>query len=302
MNNLLMKAVPKAILGTVARQALVAKKNSPHIFFGLGVVGTLASTVLACRATMKLPQKLEEINKEIEENKLLRELPADRESPEAHLEELHHHIDTLHVYGRSAVKIVLLYAPAAILGTASIAMLTSSHIQMARRQSALMAAYAGVQEFLEKYRNRVREEVGEEKELELYHGSSKELVQTRDGEIIEARVVNPLHVSPYARFFDEYSSNWVRNAEYNRVFLEVQQAYANHRLVSMGHVFLNEVYDMIGVPRSKAGAVVGWLKGGDGDDYISFGMFDAWNSRFVNGSEPSILLDFNVDGVIYDKI
>jgi hypothetical protein len=64
---------------------------------------------------------------------------------------------------------------------------------------------------------------------------------------------------------------------------------------------------MLGIDRSKAGSVVGWVitKEGTGDNFIDFGVFDGDNPRardFVNGREGSILLDFNVDGVIYDKI
>jgi hypothetical protein len=302
MNKFLMKTIPNSVLRTVSRQLLVAKKNSPHIFFGVGIVGTAASAVMACRATLKLGDTLEGIAKEIEENKLLRAIPEDSESLEAQAEQLHHHINTLHVYSAAGWKIAKLYATPAVIGAASIALLTGSHVQMTRRNSALMVAYAGLEKFFGEYRNRVKQEVGEEKELELYHGSTTELVKKESGEIVEGRVVNPNRISPYARFFDEYSPNWVRNPEYNRIFLEIQQKYANDRLATVGTVFLNEVYDWLGIPRSKAGALVGWFDGGDGDGYISFGMYDAWNSQFVNGNEPSILLDFNVDGVIYDKM
>jgi hypothetical protein len=302
MKSFLMKTVPNVVLRNVGRQLLIAKKNSPHIFFGMGIVGAATSTFMACRATLKLGDTLDAVNKEIEETKLLRELPADSESPEAHIEQLHHHIDTVHVYGRAGFKVAKIYAPAVILGVASVAMLAGSHVQLTRRNASLMAAYAGLQKFFGEYRERIQKEVGEERELELYHGASTELVKTESGKVFEGKVINPLHISPYARFFDEYSPNWVRNPEYNRIFLEVQQSYANHKLNAVGHVFLNEVYDWLGIPRSPAGAVVGWLKGGGGDDYVSFGVFDAWNSQFVNGNEPSILLDFNVDGVIYEKI
>ena len=107
--------------------------------------------------------------------------------------------------------------------------------------------------------------------------------------------------SIYARFFDETSTNWQRTQGYNQFFIQAQQNYANDLLKSRGHVFLNEVYDMLGLERSKAGAVVGWVKG-NGDNYIDFGVFqgDEWNAmRFVTGDERSILLDFNVDGVVY---
>ncbi|MET0466310.1 MAG: DUF6353 family protein, partial [Chitinophagaceae bacterium] len=200
-----MKTIPSVVLRTVSRQLLVAKKNSPHIFFGVGLLGTATSAVMACRATLKLGETLEGINKEIEETKILREIPPAEDTPAVHREQLHHHIDTLHVYVVASMKIVKLYAPPVIIGVASVALLTGSHVQMTRRNSALMAAYAGLEKFFSQYRERVQQEVGEERELELYHGSSKELVKNSEGEVVEGRVVNPMRISPYARFFDEYS-------------------------------------------------------------------------------------------------
>ena len=98
------------------------------------------------------------------------------------------------------------------------------------------------------------------------------------------------------------------------MFLRRQQDYANEVLKSRGHLFLNEVYDMLGIPRTKAGQVVGWIYNEDnpnGDNYVDFGIYDLSNlsdsqkerkMAFVNGQEYSILLDFNVDGPIYDLI
>jgi hypothetical protein len=110
----------------------------------------------------------------------------------------------------------------------------------------------------------------------------------------------------YARFFDETCNDWKRNAEYNRAFLQCQQSYYNQMLQSRGHVFLNEVYDSLGIPRSQAGAAVGWILSKDGDNFVDFGIFDDLTNPhvrdFVNGHENSILLDFNVDGIIWDKI
>jgi hypothetical protein len=118
--------------------------------------------------------------------------------------------------------------------------------------------------------------------------------------------VGPDGASIYARFFDPTSTSWSKEPEYNLIFVQCQQNYANDLLRARGHVFLNEVYDMLGIPRSQAGAVVGWILSQDRttDNYIDFGVFDdEKNARdFVNGYEGSILLDFNVDGVIFDKI
>ena len=113
------------------------------------------------------------------------------------------------------------------------------------------------------------------------------------------------NLSPYARFFDESSTQWSHNPEYNLMFLNAQQNYANDKLHAVGHLFLNEVYEMLGLPHTKAGSVVGWVMNKGGDNCVDFGIYDLHNQikrAFVNGFEPSILLDFNVDGVIYDLI
>jgi hypothetical protein len=110
--------------------------------------------------------------------------------------------------------------------------------------------------------------------------------------------------SGYARFFDESSVQWRSDYTHNTFFLKTQQNYANDLLKIQGHVFLNEVYDLLGLPRSSAGALVGWVYEGDdiGDNYIDFGIFAPENVDALNGYVPRFLLDFNVDGVIYDAI
>ena len=108
-------------------------------------------------------------------------------------------------------------------------------------------------------------------------------------------------VSQYARFFDETCPSWSKNSEANLMFLKLQQQFANDMLKARGVLYLNEVYAMLGIPRTKAGQVVGWkydLENPSGDNYVDFGIFDEKNKSFVNGFERSILLDFNVDGII----
>lgn len=113
--------------------------------------------------------------------------------------------------------------------------------------------------------------------------------------------------SMYARFFDESCSNWYKDAEYNLMFLRQKQEYATAKLKNNGYLFLNDVYDMLGLPRSKVGQMVGWIYDIDnpdhvGDNYVDFGIYDVKSRQFVNGFENIILLDFNVDGMILDKI
>lgn len=111
--------------------------------------------------------------------------------------------------------------------------------------------------------------------------------------------------SIYARFFDESSSVWSKDAEQNLTFLKLQQQNANAKLKVQGYLFLNDVYDMLGIARTKAGQVVGWVYDENntrGDNYVDFGIYKDGNRTFVNGYERSILLDFNVDGNILDRI
>lgn len=278
------------------RQLLKAKKSSPRWMFAAGITGTVVSTVLACRATLKLEEKLEAFREEVDEVK---------EAEQYALTKRDYQKDLAYVYVKGTYSIAKLYAPAVIVGASSIAALTGSHVTLSRRNASLTAAYSALQLSFDAYKERVKEELGEEKELDIRNGMIDTTVENESGKKETVKMVNSAGISQYAKFFDEGSPNWQKSPELNRLFIQCQQNYANHLLHARGHVFLNEVYDMLGLDRTKAGQVVGWVIGDKdhpGDNYIDFGLFEVANARFINGWERSILLDFNVDGVIYDKI
>jgi hypothetical protein len=291
----MMSFVPAAISKTVARNSLVLQTKSPGLLFGAGIVGVIGSTVLACRATLKMEEVLGEAKTKLD---MAKGLEHDDYS------ERDRQKDITTIYVQSGVKVLRAYGPAIIVGSLSIAALTSSHNILSRRNAALMSAYAALEKGFAEYRSRVVEKYGEDEDRHLRYGSRTEVV--KEGKVThQITRVGTDTPSIYARFFDQLSPSWSKEPEYNLVFLTCQQNYANDQLRSRGHVFLNEVYDLLGIPRSEAGAVVGWILG-VGDDYIDFGVWDdRTNSRvrdFVNGWEGAILLDFNVDGVIFDKI
>lgn len=292
-----MKYVPNALSRTVVRTVLKAKADSPSLMFYGGVVGVVGAAVLACRATLQLDDKLNEMAKERLESEAI--IVTDRNGNDIEK------VKTL-VYLKNVSTVAKLYAPAIGLGAVSIAALAGSHRTLTKRNIALTAAYAAVERGFADYRARVLADVGEEKEREYrYPLVDVEIEDAETGKKIKTKLVSPDAATIYARFFDESNANWGPSSESNMMFLRTNQIYLNDRLHANGHIFLNEVYDQLGIPRSKAGAVVGWVISKDGDNYIDFGIFDADNDRkraFVNGHEYSILLDFNVDGVIYDKI
>lgn len=136
-------------------------------------------------------------------------------------------------------------------------------------------------------------------------GYETAVVELKPNALTEAR--NGDVPSPYARFFDDSSPMWTRDSESNLRFLKHNQNYANDLLKSRGHLFLNDVYQLLGIPKTRAGQVVGWIydpENGEGDNHVDFGIYhDDQHSRdFVNGYEKSILLDFNVDGEILNML
>lgn len=308
--------ITHAVTSTIGRQKLIVGKNSPHVMFGMGVVGVAASTVLACRSTLKLEETLDETQDLLNKAKMLREREAKKQASGAEkiaYSEMDYKKDLTKIYIRSAVSVGRLYAPAFLVGGLSIAALTGAHVTMTKRNASLTAAYATIDKAFKEYRKRVIDDVGEEKEREYYQGVEVREVysEKENGEPVVEQVGYSRGLSPYAVLFDSSNKNWTAQPDYNIYFLRCQQAYWNTMLQSRGHVFLNEVYDMLGLPHTKAGAVVGWVKG-NGDNYVDFGIFSSardenmneqdFINTFMFGKDAAIYLDFNVDGVIYDKI
>lgn len=306
-----LKIMKQTLSNKTAMKRLILKKHSAEILMGLGIVGVVTSTVMACKATLKVEDIIDEAKATMED------VDHGLEHPElikGGYTAVDAQKDKSIVYVQTGVKFAKLYAPSIALGVISVSALLGSHKIMKRRNVAVVAAYNGLKMTFDNYRRRVIEEFGEDKDRYYRYGLRREEVEVietdKNGKEKKtkkmATVVDPNHISQYARFFDETSTEWSKTPEYNKIFLQAQQNYANNLLQARGHLFLNEVYDMLGWAdnRSQAGAVVGWVLSNDddADNYVDFGIFNPENSDFVNGLERSILLDFNVQGVIYDKI
>lgn len=301
-----MKLLQK-VANIAGRKGLVLQKHAPKILLVTGVTGIVASTIMACRATTKIDAVIEPTKERLDK---MARVTQNGEVFSKTYTEKDYKSDKIKVYSEGAVGIVKLYAPAVALGVFSIGCIVGGHTILNKRNIALAAAYKTVSESYAAYRKRVVEELGEDKDRRFKHGTETkvETVVGEDGKktkkVID--VEDPSKYSEYAKFFDESSIHWEKSPDHNLTFVRCQQNFANDMLRSRGHVFLNEVYDMLDIPRTAAGSVVGWVKDSiDGDGHIDFGLFDGDNMTvrdFVNGYERCILLDFNVDGVIYDLI
>lgn len=304
------------ILTTVSRGfhkiGFSLKQHSPEILVVGGVALGVVSAVMACKATTKLNSILEEGKEQVDQ---IHDVIDNKKFPEDQYSEEDAKKDLAIVYVKTGFEIAKLYAPAVGLGVLSIGSILAGHNILHKRNVALAAAYTLVDSGFKEYRGRVVERFGKELDKELKHNIKAQMVEevvvNEDGTetIVEktVSVANPNFGSDYARFFDDGCTGWTDDAEYNLMYLRRQQDYANDLLKQKGHLFLNEVYDMFNIPRTKAGQVVGWIYDDTlsaGDNYVDFGIYDLTDEdkrRFVNGKEKVILLDFNVDGVIINR-
>lgn len=299
---------------TFHRVGFKLKKHSPEILVVAGVVGTVAGTVMACKATLKVHEVTDKAKKDIEDIHEATELGVTKAGEDYTAEDAKK--DLTVVYAQTGVELIKLYGPSVAVGALSITAILAGHNVLRKRYVATAAAYTALDKTFKEYRGRVVERFGEALDKELrYNIKAKEIEEVtvnEDGsETVSKKTVNvadPNEWSIYARFFDESCAAWTKDPEYNLMTVKNQQRYANDLLKSRGHLFLNEVYDMLGIPRTKAGAVVGWIydeKHPVGDNFVDFGIYDIYNEKkrdFVNGYERTILLDFNVDGNILDLI
>ena len=289
------------------------KKHSPEILVVSGIVGGIASTVMACKATTKVSDILTNTREQVE---IIHEVTEDGGANGIEYTEDDCKKDLAIVYAKTGVELVKLYAPAVILGAASITSILASHKIMRTRNVALAAAYTAVDKGFKEYRGRVVDRFGEAVDRELKYGiKAQKITETEvDPETGKEKkvkktieVIDPVSgCSVYAKFFDEASRCWEKDPQANLFFLRAQESHANDLLRARGHLYLNEVYDMLDIPRTKAGQVVGWVYKPEnpvGDNFVDFGIYDIHREAtrdFVNGYERSILLDFNVDGNILD--
>lgn len=310
MKNL---AIVNSMTRNLRKVGFKFKKHSPEILVVAGVVGTVASAVMACKATLKVNDILEETKAEIEKVKTV---VADETISEEKYSEQDAKKDLAIIYAHTGIKFVKLYGPSIILGTLSITGILASNNILRKRNIALAAAYKAIDTGFKEYRSRVVERFGEELDKELrYNVKAKEIkekiVDENGKEKTVKKTINvadPNFYSDYARCYDDGCKGWVKDSEYNLMFLRNTQSFMNEKLRAQGYLFLNDVYDALGIPRSKAGQVVGWIydeKNPNGDNFVDFGIYDLYKegSRdFVNGYERTIWLDFNVDGPILDLI
>lgn len=304
MNNAIIKSAGTAM----SKIGFSLRKRSPEILVVAGVIGTVASAVMACKATTKVDDILEETKEKVD--KVHQVLDDETISDDTYSEE-DSKKDLAIIYAQTGFKLVKLYAPAVFLGALSITSILTSHNILRKRNIALAAAYTAIDQSFKDYRGRVVDRFGKEIDRELkYNLKAQKVTETvtdEDGK--EKKVKKTVYVpaddgvySGYARLFDAGCEGWTNDASLNLAFLKAQQSYANQKLQKQGYLFLNDVYKALGYREDLASRCVGWIYDENnpiGDNFVDFGFSD--DEAFMSGYEKSVILDFNVDGPINER-
>ena len=313
MKNNWLSKVSTSAAKFAGKAEFTIKKNSPEILLGAGIVGFVGTVVLACRATCRADEVLEFHRRKIKDIEDAKEIAdADPEGEMSYDIEIYRQDKAIR-YLKTTGNLAKLYAPTVAVGALSLACILTSRNIMQKRYLGVVAAYNGLSAAFEEYRKRVRDEYGEGldkhfrygttyEELPVYDENGKKTKEKEKVEKTETEMVVPNDDT--CRFFDSSNPNWDKNPTFSMMWLRGQQNILNDILHTRGHVFLNEVYDALGFPHTPQGAVLGWIDG-EGDNCIDFGLYDPNKEsvrRFVNGVDNVIMLEFNHDGVIWDKI
>lgn len=307
----------KTELATKAGQILVKtklgiKKHSPEILVAAGIGTGIVAAIVACKQTIKANDIVAEARKSLQNIEDVKELAANNE---VEYTEENEQEDRKTIGMLVAVGMVKTYALPVGLGILSITCILAGHHILKKRNVALAAAYSALSTDFMNYRKRVVDKYGKDVDFMLKNGLEKQIVANQvvdpeTGEVKETReevlTYDGDKLSQYARVFDEVgSTQWTPSADHNRAFLLMEQNYFNERIRTRGYIFLNEVYERLGFRPTKAGSVVGWVYQNADYEGIDFGIFTAHTQKaaeFLEGTEPSIILDFNVQGDILSLV
>lgn len=301
--NPTIQAVVKASTKYGGKTVRFVQKYSPEILTATGIVSGVVAGVLGARATLHVEPIIKKLE---EETELVKSVWADHPGDKVYSKQEYIR-DMTGSYARFVMEMTKEYAPTAAFAATSVICILGAHGIMRKRNAALLIAYNAVDKAFRTYRDRVIEEFGADKDHEYRFGIRNETITTKNGDKETTKIQSHFGEagSPYARCFSEVTAkNWSPDPNMSKMTLSNVQNNVNDLLQVRGHVFLNEVWDRLGMERTPDGQIVGWTLDG-GDKFIDFGIYDAKNTRarmFLDGLEDTVWLDPNVDGAIIDKI
>lgn len=204
---------------------------------------------------------------------------------------------------RCAWRMFKCFAPAVTCGVTGGTFVLCGRNVWKKRYAGASALAALYNETLDKYRERMQDEIGEEKEREIYedvqtvtHFESDEKGKTKTTEVkTPAGSGHPLEF-----IFDERNLKYKKYAGNNWFALMQARKQCNNILNARGWMLLSEVLEIIGMPVPSYAAQVGWVRDPGNPEKIKFGMEGDDELRYA--TNQCVLLKFNCDGDIFSQI
>lgn len=281
---------------------LASKAHAPTIMVVTGVASMGASVIVASKKTLYVEEVLGEHVAQLEAIQDTLDNPAMTSYDDKKAQK-----DKARVYGRVAGDMTKLYFVPGVLFVGGAALVFGGHRIMLKRNATLAIAFTGVQKAFDAYRQRVRDEFGDEVDQAMRTGYKQ--IETTDPQTGETVTINTrdwdnIDGDPYNRIFDgESSTQWYDDLGVNKLFLSNQQRMANIKLGLQGYLYLNEVYEALGFAPSPIGQVAGWkvkyLPDGSKDiPFVDFGIDTALPDDWKYNDKNAVYLDFNCQGLI----
>lgn len=292
----------------IKKAGLKIRKHKTTIMFVGGISCVVVSDVMLNKAARKSVGITDFANEEIDKIKSKSET---RIEDNGEIVEIYDKKAVRNVYLKTGFELAKDYAFPVVLKGAAITLFYKSNMEWKNRAIASAAVALSATETLNAFHKRVADKYGEDEADKLKYGITTESVEIESVDengkavnvTIESDVFDPSMPSMYARYFDKNNDLWrIDNMDYIINLLDGLESAANDRLIANGYLFLNEVYELLHLPLSKAGQVVGWLYEGDAakDGQVNFHIKEGLVVDDNGDYEPSILLDFNVDGNIFE--
>lgn len=243
-----------------------ARKHSPEILTGVGIVGMITTTVLAVRATPKALILIEDKKREIK----IEAIGTDARSIELTKPEI--------------IKATWkCYLPAAITGVCSVACLIGASSVSARRNAALAAAYALSETALNDYKTGVVKALGEKKEREVRDAIAKDKVENDPVTTKEIVITDKGETLCYESLSGRYFKS-------DRDQIERAVNRLNHRLLLDSYISLNEFYEAIGLETNDMGDKLEWCVDPDTADK---GLIELdFSSQLATDGTPCLVVGY----------
>jgi hypothetical protein len=247
---------------TLAKVSQSCKKSAPTIMTGVGVVGFVATVVVACQETPKAMELMDEESKKQKVN-------GDH---------------GFNAKAKMVVTVAPAYLPAIGLGIATIGCFVGANYVNLKRNAALATALGiSAREFSE-YKGVIADKIGEKGVTEVTDTLAKKHIDETDiptdDDILDTG-------DGHTRCFDTFSGRYFwSDAEKLRQY----ENDINHDMINNGMftLCLNDVYEIMGLPPVKIGEDLGWNAQ---RDMVHF----SYSSQLDKNRNPVLVVAFQED-------